>query len=236
MGQFTFTYKDWNYVKREYGNDVWRGLVGLHRILCEWRVAWSRRPAQDPVWMVWNGPKRAQCLLLLTGLNLWIPRNALRFSIPCDMNCAMNTWIVELDLACYIKAVCGISSEARSSVSALRCSRPVSECMTINKTLTASSVHHAAVHQQLWLGLRCMLINDHCRKCSAAVCLTFYGSLVSICTASLPLSILCPCVYTILYIDKQRYTNDKTQHSITFIQIPTCFDALVHHLQGGTTF
>ena len=29
------------------------------------------------------------------------------------------------------------------------------------------------------------------------------------------------------------YINYKTQHSVTFIQAPTCFDALVHHLQGA---
>lgn len=28
-------------------------------------------------------PEMGQCLLLLTGLNLWIPRNAVHLSIPC---------------------------------------------------------------------------------------------------------------------------------------------------------
>jgi hypothetical protein len=29
------------------------------------------------------------------------------------------------------------------------------------------------------------------------------------------------------------YTNDKIQYSYTFIQTPTCFYALIHHLQGA---
>ena len=94
----------------------------------------------------------------------------------------MNTWIVELDLAC---TVCSISSQACHSISLLHCSRPVSEGMPINKTLTASSAHHAVLHQQLWLDLRCLVINGHCRKCSAPICLTLYASLLTACTPGL---------------------------------------------------
>jgi hypothetical protein len=47
-------------------------------------------------------------------------------------------------------------------------------------------------------------------------------------------------VYILIYSDVRiliinTYTNDKTQNSVTFIQTPTCFDALVGHLQAETT-
>ena len=44
---------------------------------------------------------------------------------------------------------------------------------------------------------------------------------------------MCTFVYTVIHIDSKLYTNYNTQHLVMFIQTPTCFDALVHHLQGG---
>jgi len=43
---------------------------------------------------------------------------------------------VELDLACYIATVDSVSSQVCCSISPLLYSRPVSEYVTINKTLT----------------------------------------------------------------------------------------------------
>jgi len=42
---------------------------------------------------------------------------------------------VELDLACYIGSVGSVSSQASCSISPSRYSRPVSECVPVNKTL-----------------------------------------------------------------------------------------------------
>lgn len=146
-------------------------------------VMWPHRLAQDPVWhdlkWVWNAP----VLAYMARLNPLIPQNTVCISLfHVNINCPRNTWIMELDLAWYIATVCSVSSQACHCISPLRYSRPVSECMAINKTLRRTQPHHAALHQQLWLDLHCMTMNGQYLKCSVAMWLTLYGPVATICT------------------------------------------------------